>query len=111
MEGQANNWLLVSGASDDLIGRDAGQTKSSAIEFAQALGFGDRNAALQRRRALRMARRQNTAKQNEEGDGKSHPRLISHFGKIAEKRTECLAAIGRQQAIASRRSEAMRPLV
>ena len=126
IDGNANNSLLVSGASADRAGsmmrREA---KPAAIEFAQRQRIGDRRAALQRRRALRCARRQHAAEQEQDDDKKSQraAHILTNTAletpiqgvsrrllirKIAEKRTDCLAAIASERAIASRRGEAIR---
>jgi hypothetical protein len=52
----------------------AAEAKSSAIELAQRERIGDCRAALKRRCALRIARSQNAAQQNEDADKKSQPR-------------------------------------
>ena len=88
------------------------EAKSSAIEFAQGQGIGNRDSTLQRRRALRLARRQNAADQKKDGNGKSQRtthvlKNTAQAGpfqaacgrrasvrKLAEKPAGCLAAIG-----------------
>ena len=56
---------------------DACQAKWAAIEVTQRQRVGDRSAALQRRRAMRMACRHNTTEQDQGDNQKSHARLIS----------------------------------
>ncbi len=94
------------------------------VKFAQAERVGDRSATLQQASALRLARRQHAAKQNQNGDKESHfkSHFKSHlghvptnaaaakrafkahfgrrlpFGKIAEKHRRCLGATGGQLA-------------
>ncbi len=53
------------------------QRESSEVEFPQCQGIGDRSAALERRRALRIAHRQKGREQDENGNKKSHARSIS----------------------------------
>jgi hypothetical protein len=53
--------------------KHARETKPSAIELAQRKRLGDRNATLQRRRALRVAQRRQAARESED-DGKKSQR-------------------------------------
>ncbi len=50
---------------------DPAQRESSEVELPQCQGVGDRSPAFQRRRALRIAHRQNAGEQNEDGNEKS----------------------------------------